>query len=594
MYCHLCGATVSEGAETCPECGVDLDAEIGGEDPQPGSHEDESTSTDTGRSATGQTGSETDQHRTADRTSQRDGQRTGTSASEAGGQQADVGGADTGTERSGQSNAGGQQRGSDGAGQSDPPTGTADPTRGTEGADEPAPPSGGQPGDSEPHREDPDRAGGGVTPRGGQQGAQPGHGDPVESAGSGSPPPSGAGGGQQPRGGGDPDDGFDGGSLLDRVPIVPGALVGGVTAIAVFLLGWLVAVAFPAVGDTSTLGLGALVTMDLHFAAPGHAAKFLFSDLQTADPPEATLGILYVLVPYLLYQVSKLVVDFGIEGRDISLPEGALSGMTIVLGYLPVMFVVALMVPSESGLAPVWRAIDVFEGFSLATGIALAGLVYPLLFGAIGGVSGAYFSPGQRRVGLLYGIATFFTGLLATLLSSYLFIDTSEIELGIVDRLLASIGAFVQIHTLSFINFGPYINIFVPLILVLVMIGAMGFLRVWRSEDIASPVDAFTRAMTPTITYAVLLGLLGSLSMLVADPWMQEELGLGAGSSVGFGFVYSSVATMFPELLSTGPFMTISTYVSVVGQTFLLLPILLGGTCGILAWAAENYTLDSR
>ncbi len=343
-------------------------------------------------------------------------------------------------------------------------------------------------------------------------------------------------------------------------------------ALFMFVLGWLVGVLFPSVGDVSTIRLGALATIDLHFATPDHVTPFIFSDFETANPPEASLGILYLIAPFLLYQVSKLVVDFGISGRDIPLVDGALTGMTVILGYLPIMLVVALLAPSS----------QIGVDFSLINGIVFAGLVYPLVFGAIGGLSAAYYSPNQRRVGLLYGIVAFVTGLVLVFLSSFLFLDTSDVELSVVNRLITSIGAFVQVHTLSFVNVADMANVTIPLVVVMLVIAGMGFLRAWRSPDIQSPGDAFTRSLTPVITYFMLVSFLASVTLLVADPWVQKELDLG---SIGF----SSFPTMFPEMLAMGPLRSIGTYVTATSTTFLVLPIMLCGTFGIIALLVENY-----
>ncbi|MFB6201002.1 MAG: hypothetical protein ABEI98_03225 [Halorhabdus sp.] len=519
MYCHLCGASVPEDADRCPECGVDLDADIGS---QSGEESPERASDDahgkSDRPETGEDSPDTASHPSASTAS----------------------GADVSSD---------DEQAWDASAPSDV----------------------------------------GDHPSGGQQGAQPRHASPLETVDAESTADRPAQASQSTwestaahLGG------FDAAAVFEGLPVVAGVVTGIAAGFVMFALGWLIAVASPSITDVSTLGLGALVTMDLQFATSGRAATILFTDFQTADPPDATLGFLYLIAPVLLYQVSKLVVDFGIEGR-VSLPEGALSGMTVVLGYLPVVLVVGLVVPSST--AP---GLSTASEFSLVTGLILAGLCYPLLFGAIGGLSAAYYTPGQRRVGLLYGISSFVVGLIGAFVATWLFIDAAAFELGVVDRLLVSIGAFVQVHTMSAVGPLPSVNLLVPFGLVVLVIAAMGYLRVWRSADVESPVVAVTRAMTPAITYTVAVALLASITMLLADPWVQQELGLGSGSTAPAGFVFGSVATMFPELLARGPFLSIGSYVTVAGLTVLLLVIFLGGTGGLVAWAVETYVLSAE
>lgn len=90
---------------------------------------------------------------------------------------------------------------------------------------------------------------------------------------------------------------------------------------------------------------------------------------------DGTLVLLYVLVPVLLVLAGAVAARYG---RTDRVGTAAAAGATVVVGYFPVAVVGALAVGHSLGgqfrVAP-----------DLITAVALAGLVYPAFFGAVGG-----------------------------------------------------------------------------------------------------------------------------------------------------------------------------------------------------------------
>lgn len=95
-----------------------------------------------------------------------------------------------------------------------------------------------------------------------------------------------------------------------------------------------------------------------------------------------SLTILYVLVPALLVLAGAAVSRYGPADR---VANAAAAGATVVAGYLPLALISAFAVGHTFG-----------EGITVApdmvTAVALAGLVYPAFFGAVGGAAWHWLS----------------------------------------------------------------------------------------------------------------------------------------------------------------------------------------------------------
>jgi len=163
---------------------------------------------------------------------------------------------------------------------------------------------------------------------------------------------------------------------------------GGLVGLAAWLLGYLVTFLLHAgsvreafatnvleflAGDPVTWKLVGWLYFNAHFVAtsiPG-----LFGDSTTnflSGAEEITLLVLYVLPPLVLLAAGAAVA------RGSSDPtEGAKAGGAVAPGYLVASVVGAFVVRISVA--------DAVAGPSLVTAILLAGVVYPLVFGALGG-----------------------------------------------------------------------------------------------------------------------------------------------------------------------------------------------------------------
>jgi hypothetical protein len=152
-------------------------------------------------------------------------------------------------------------------------------------------------------------------------------------------------------------------------------------------------------GSRDPFGLAGLVFYGAHFVSTtldtgtGPQAVDALADLTTTIPT-----VVYYLVPAVVLTGASYVVvsRFGASG-ELTGRAGARAGTAIALGYLPLVVVgtalfrvtINFFDPFRSG---VW-SVDLFSA------IVLAGLVYPLAFGALGGYL-AVVRPSERRPGL--------------------------------------------------------------------------------------------------------------------------------------------------------------------------------------------------
>jgi hypothetical protein len=173
---------------------------------------------------------------------------------------------------------------------------------------------------------------------------------------------------------------------------------GGLVGLAAWLLGYLVTFLLHAgnvreafattvieffAGDPVTWKLVGWLFFNAHFVAtsiPG-----LFGDSSTnflSGAEEFTLLVLYVVPPLVLLVAGAAVA------RGVSDPaEGAKTGAALALGYVVASALGAFLVRISVA--------DAVAGPALVTAILLAGLVYPLVFGGLGGAAAATL--GGRR-----------------------------------------------------------------------------------------------------------------------------------------------------------------------------------------------------
>ena len=97
---------------------------------------------------------------------------------------------------------------------------------------------------------------------------------------------------------------------------------------------------------------------------------------------EGALVLLYALAPVLLVLAGVAAARYGSADRP---GTAAAAGATVVVGYLPLAIVGALLVGHTFGG-------DVRIAPDLITAVAVAGIVYPAFFGAVGGALWGWLS----------------------------------------------------------------------------------------------------------------------------------------------------------------------------------------------------------
>jgi len=356
------------------------------------------------------------------------------------------------------------------------------------------------------------------------QGRPSGHGEPGGRGGPGQP----TGGGQpgQPPGGppgsggaaGEHGSANDVTGRLGQLPLELSALAGAGAALVVGVLGFVLAVAYPDTlteSSLSTLDLAVLTLFDVQFVtpvvtggAPGHIAPAVFGHFDQYAPPEATLGVLYVLPALVCYRAGSFVAGFQ-NDRDPSPLDSGLAGASVVVGYLPLMAVAAVVAPSDP--------VSVDTG----TAVGLAGFGYPLLFGGLGGLVAGYYSSGEQRVGQAYSVAVLLGSLLLVFLTTFVTIETvpsgaDETVGRLVATLFATVGALSLELDVSGTALLPY-AVTVGLFL------AFGALRVRRSPGVDSPLEGAAKGATLAPAYAVFATALFSLSAALGNTYMFTE-----------------------------------------------------------------------
>lgn len=179
--------------------------------------------------------------------------------------------------------------------------------------------------------------------------------------------------------------------VAHRGPLARGALAG----VGAWLLGYLttyvwkaeaVSEALQGVGFVSQLLGGEAVPawkgvswlfLNAHFVAtrfPTIAGGTRTANFVTGEDGSTLL----LALPPLLLVAAGLLTAYG---RPASLSERAKVGATVALGYLPVSALVALLTTHAIGNTEAAIAADP------VTAVLLAGLVYPVVFGAVGGAA---------------------------------------------------------------------------------------------------------------------------------------------------------------------------------------------------------------
>lgn len=183
----------------------------------------------------------------------------------------------------------------------------------------------------------------------------------------------------------------------DRATAARGAVAG----VAAFLVGYVVTYAWraPSVNDSlrglnvlaQLLGIDAIPTwkgvgwlfygahgVATRFPTPGGGTELVNMVEQSGD---GTVALLYALVPVLLLLAGAAAARLA---DAVDTAEAAAAGATVAAGYLVLAAIGTVVFAHAIGDTGASIAPDPL------TGVLLAGLVYPLAFGAIGGALSSY------------------------------------------------------------------------------------------------------------------------------------------------------------------------------------------------------------
>jgi hypothetical protein len=179
--------------------------------------------------------------------------------------------------------------------------------------------------------------------------------------------------------------------VVHRGTLARGTLAG----VVAWLLGYLVAYVWKADAVSESLrGVGFVSQLLGGEAIPAwKSVSWLFLNAHFVDTRFPTVAggtrttnfvtgeggsTLLLVLPPLVLAVAGLAITYGHRG---SLTDRATAGATVALGYLPLSVLVALVGTHTIGATEATIAPD------LVTAVLLAGVVYPAVFGALGGVA---------------------------------------------------------------------------------------------------------------------------------------------------------------------------------------------------------------
>ncbi|WP_336024812.1 transporter [Halobellus salinisoli] len=136
-----------------------------------------------------------------------------------------------------------------------------------------------------------------------------------------------------------------------------------------------------ATGDPGTWKLVGWVFYSAHYVTSEIPGLFGSTSVNLISRGDAFSPALFVLPPVILLIAGALVA---VAARAESPLSGAVGGASVALGYLPLAIAGALAFSISVG--------DSNAGPTLVTAVLLAGIVYPLVFGGVGGALGSLAS----------------------------------------------------------------------------------------------------------------------------------------------------------------------------------------------------------
>ncbi len=303
------------------------------------------------------------------------------------------------------------------------------------------------------------------------------------------------GGGNEGRDGpGQPAGGYRGGETgivaqLAALPLQVGGILGALVVAVPSLVVTVVVTVFHernvvvGTGEAGALDVGAEIALSL--LSFGSAARirdwFLVAadvDLAAVDPAEyptvseelaTTLAVvevvpaalllgLYLVVPYLLFWSGARLASKQAPGETAG--DHLKAGMTVVVGALPLVFVLA--------------AVFTVAGFGVK--VLVGGIVVPLVFGGAGGLTVWAYDESLRASRLL-GAGAILVGLVAALV---LVPQASPGRVSMADRLTSGLMGYLDVGQLSV---GPETELQVLFVVVVAAAVAAGFLRTWSIRE---------------------------------------------------------------------------------------------------------------
>jgi hypothetical protein len=136
-----------------------------------------------------------------------------------------------------------------------------------------------------------------------------------------------------------------------------------------------------ATGDPGTWKIVGWVFYNEHFVTTEIPGLLGSTATNFVGGEDGFAAALFLLPPVLLLLAGGVAAAVSHTETPLS---GALSGATVLLGYLPLGVVGAFLFGIDVG--------DATAGPTLVTAILLVGIVYPLVFGAVGGAVGSLAS----------------------------------------------------------------------------------------------------------------------------------------------------------------------------------------------------------
>ncbi|WP_436907126.1 hypothetical protein [Halosimplex marinum] len=393
-------------------------------------------------------------------------------------------------------------------------------------------------------------------------------------------------------------------SVGDRIRLLPlkaGAVVGAGVGCCVLVLALLVTVAYPPQGilqlfsemgipiltrqpfsetEVAILTLFELQFVGIHSESGSVVlTTVLFEHFEEFRPPNSVLGLLYVVPILLLYRGGKLLGQRYANSGN-SLLQWGLTGATVAVGYFAVMGVTTLLVPADP--------------LSVDTNSALVrtGIVYPVAFGAVGGLVAAGYQRGELRVGQLYALAVGLLSAVLVFLSTYVTIE--EIPEGAEELLGRAITTTFALHGAFTLDLGASGLGAVPYLVLGVLFAGAGFLLVDRDAGVDTAGDAFVRGAALAPTHVVVASVFFTVASLFASPYLVVEaipdaypVVSAATESDALGVVLSNTRArpIIPPFTGVGEFVE-DLFLSTVAY-----PVVLGGSGGLLA--LRNETRDT-